>query len=707
MKHKTIILVLCISMVVITITLSTAMNQSYIKTGRLTHSELPLQLTELGGVESEGGTLKALLKGSIYESGENMTVFGACFDGYGYLIPDSNATITSWYPNGTVWEQDSQMWEVLNSTNETTGRFNYQVDMTTVMGTYLTEITCNYNGETAQAYGEWQNPEWVKRIKDTQDYIYGNLTNLSIEHYNNLTTQINNFSSDVQNNFTELISKINNISVSMSNVTIDGWSNLTGDVSGVLKHVQSLDTPFWSLDPNAPWYTLGSGVFNFTSVDMTSLNAVGAASSDGYIVSYDGETWSQDFYSSDLSWHGISLLPGDTPYVVAVGRNTTSDIPVYYNNGVVQERVTGDGSTPSDYLDVKIYFTNDSPAGQFSVYIITNDGQILQSTDSGSTFSQVDTFSANGTHGRIAYLVKESGYEAAFAMNDELIHYDGSYTTYTPYGSGALDISGVSMYAPGIIYLTSNASEVTVINNGVTSQHYALASDLIYNSIDVDSLTDGWLIGTDSAGSTAAVVYRWNGNTWEYYQYPYGSTGLGISFTGSSGAPLADMSMINSRYGYAVGADGMIAKLNSYYDNRLQKITTQLTSSLANHTVTQNMINDTQNLIIQLNTSLYDVNASLSADLADVLSRIDNMNNTVHVKLDQILANTTYTQLYLETTLFPLMNSTYQNTISILAQLGIISTQLNTTIDIVNDTNIKVDDIYNATAGRIHAWVTV
>ena len=61
----------------------------------------PVGYTELGE-ESSNGKIKAMLKGSIYETGSNMTVFGACFDGDGYPLPEADAKFTAWYPNGSI-----------------------------------------------------------------------------------------------------------------------------------------------------------------------------------------------------------------------------------------------------------------------------------------------------------------------------------------------------------------------------------------------------------------------------------------------------------------------------------------------------------------------------------------------------------------------------------------------------------------------------
>ena len=95
-----------------------ALNKPYIKETTLTTGKLPVELQQTYDESTDSSKLKAMLKGSIYETGEQMTVFGACFDGYGYLIEDPalNATLSSWYANGTAWETSQYMTAVLNST---------------------------------------------------------------------------------------------------------------------------------------------------------------------------------------------------------------------------------------------------------------------------------------------------------------------------------------------------------------------------------------------------------------------------------------------------------------------------------------------------------------------------------------------------------------------------------------------------------------
>ncbi len=112
--------------------------------------------------ENAGKTLKAMVKGSVYESGEAVTVFGTCLDGDDGIINGTYATMASWYPNGTVFFAGVSMTEM------SPGYFMYQGSMNAVQGTYLTEITCRINGSSqfALAWGEWQNPVWVQKISD-------------------------------------------------------------------------------------------------------------------------------------------------------------------------------------------------------------------------------------------------------------------------------------------------------------------------------------------------------------------------------------------------------------------------------------------------------------------------------------------------------------------------------------------------------------
>jgi len=126
-------------------------------------SQLPTQYTSLGE-DSSSKTLKAIVKGSIYKTGENMTVYGACFSGDGYLLPEAVATFTAWYPNGSIVTGPNASMDAITVDQDGffvngTGRHKIHVTMSSTQGTYLTEMRCSLDGEWAVAFGEWQNPE--------------------------------------------------------------------------------------------------------------------------------------------------------------------------------------------------------------------------------------------------------------------------------------------------------------------------------------------------------------------------------------------------------------------------------------------------------------------------------------------------------------------------------------------------------------------
>jgi hypothetical protein len=111
--------------------------------------------------------LQAMLKGSVYETGEQVTVFGTCLDTKDRPVNGTSAKMSAWYPNGTVLFSNVSMSQIQTS------YFIYTGPMNAVQGTYLTEILCSLNGsnQVARAFGEWQNPAWVARINATQSAV--------------------------------------------------------------------------------------------------------------------------------------------------------------------------------------------------------------------------------------------------------------------------------------------------------------------------------------------------------------------------------------------------------------------------------------------------------------------------------------------------------------------------------------------------------
>jgi hypothetical protein len=114
------------------------------------------------GTDTGERTLVAVVKGSVYETGEQVSVFGTCLDQYQSPVPGVYAEMSSWYPNGTKFFNGTLMSELQP------GYFLYTGTMSAVRGTYLTEMRCRINGsvEEARAFGEWQNPYWVARLSN-------------------------------------------------------------------------------------------------------------------------------------------------------------------------------------------------------------------------------------------------------------------------------------------------------------------------------------------------------------------------------------------------------------------------------------------------------------------------------------------------------------------------------------------------------------
>ena len=146
---------------------------------------------------SSGKTLKALVKGSIYESGEQVSVFGTCLDGDDEVVSAATAALSAWYPNGTLFINNSVMAEIQD------GYFLYSAPMSAVQGTYLTEMRCTdaTTNQTALAFGEWQNPFWVSRLASIQQDL------------NNLNISINASELNISVDLSQLLSAINNVSV--------------------------------------------------------------------------------------------------------------------------------------------------------------------------------------------------------------------------------------------------------------------------------------------------------------------------------------------------------------------------------------------------------------------------------------------------------------------------------------------------------------
>lgn len=166
-------------------------------------------------------TVKVMVKGSIYETGEQVSVFGTCLNSTDGGIIGSTAVMNSWYPNGTVFFQNVSM------TVMDPGYFVYSGYMSAVPGTYLTEFVCTVpGGAQAKAFGEWQNPQWVRKISEINDttadlynetLVFQNLTNQWFEF---MMGQLANISVQVNYTYINLTSQITEVG-QIANASVD------------------------------------------------------------------------------------------------------------------------------------------------------------------------------------------------------------------------------------------------------------------------------------------------------------------------------------------------------------------------------------------------------------------------------------------------------------------------------------------------------
>lgn len=168
------------------------------------------------GVGSIEGTseLRAIVKGSIYETGEYMSVFGTCLNGEDNPINGTYASFSAWYPNGTQFVFNISMPELSGNP----GYHLHQSYMQNVQGTYLTSMECRITGDNvtkALAFGEWQNPYWVYRL---------NLLNQSLSDVSsqliNVSLQINNVSVEIGQGFNITWDKLDQLNATINNTFI-------------------------------------------------------------------------------------------------------------------------------------------------------------------------------------------------------------------------------------------------------------------------------------------------------------------------------------------------------------------------------------------------------------------------------------------------------------------------------------------------------
>jgi hypothetical protein len=277
-------------------------------------------------------------------------------------------------------------------------------------------------------------------------------------------------------------------------------------------------------------------------------------------------------------------------------------------------------------------------------------------------------------------------------QNNTLVAYDGVSPTYYTLPGGC-SVRDVSLLQKDLGYAAVKcASDARVYKfNGFnwTLDYTITDAAIVPTGIAISTPNNVWMTTLDPS-----VFYKFDGRRWEYSNLGWSSlVSVVVNFGNLSTTGITDLSMSNSRTGYAVGSDGIILIFKS-----------SAIDSNSN-------FNGTVNLSEVMNY-LNVFNQSISTDVANINNIVSSMNTTMNYKLDNIVNNVTYSQLYMETTLYPVMNATYQNTLEILIRLGFLEAQINQTIqlqndtlNIVNATDAKVDQLLNK-SNRMRAWVT-
>lgn len=878
-------------------------------------SQLPTEYTQLGDASSDPKKLKTIVKGSIYKTGENMTVFGACFDGSGYLVPEADAKFTAWYPNGTlVVGPNATMDKIYVDSSGTspngTGRWKIHVTMEDTLGTYLTEMRCELDGEWSLAFGEWQNPDWVQDIANTYENVSSIYTLLQ-----NVAVNLSQFEQDTNNNFSQVLNQL-----STANENTEGLSTSLNEFNSQLK---SLNLNRWLIDTKNPFYVLGSGTHNWAAVDMVHPDLVSAVSTDNHFAIWDGESWSE-VEVPGVEFRDVSILPTTAQYAWGVGTDSTQ--PVYSVNGANEIPLNLTGGSPTAANAIKLFQDPDNPSSDFYAYVVGNDGSAYASTDSGASYSLIGSLDA-GNVGEISQVVENydqfgqvNGFMSIWGQGDAVATYDGAtWTNYTLTGT----VRGVDLLYHDLGYVVvedANTTKIYKYNGTGFGLEYTIDDPAIVpTGVQIHAQNDIWVTTKDPS-----TFYHFDGRSWEYSTLAYSTfasviISLDANGSNATGTGLNDVSMSDSRHGYAVGNDGLILIYQDQVSGQFEDLLTNLTSqldgievnltpvldtldamnvtlddvdqntllalqnlqevnlttqqtlnivsalsvtvddleamaagnftllnqkldeinttvgtidittqqnnaliNLLNATMTQrfdsvdavlsdlnNTLYNTNNLITSLNvtttqgfadmtnlinamnqtidgrfnavdsnlTSIYNailainttfsaefdalnttlqnefsaldttltsinatmnerfdlVDGNLSAILTDIsyvqsnisalnasmhteFTEIDNfltsMNATVDYKLNNILSNTTFTNMYLQTTMFPLLNNTYTGVLDILVQLGIIEGKIDTLTNIstdtqstVNESAIDIDYLVNQ-SDRVKAWVT-
>ena len=565
-------------------------------------SNEPVVYTSLGN-QNEGG-LKAIVKGSIYESGEEITLYGACFGPSGTLLPTSNMTLSSWYSNGSMWHNETSFIAMGD------GKFRIQMNMSSIQGTYLTQATCHWQNQESIAFGEWQNPTWVAKIGDTQTYVLSVNDSLYVVNskLDNISTLIINETDQldvaidaVKNDTEDIITLIGNLNVSFSgDVTTTGLATMRV-VNEVYNLVHASNPNTWVLDEE----TSNHNTTTFSGVSMT-LDTVELVSSSGEWVFYDGSSWKT--YTSSNNWSAVYALDSAQRYVWAVGGYNGSAI-YSVNNGTAQSI---NGSSATEFTDILLYFDEGNVKG----FITGDNGEVWYYN--GINFTLDNTLASSGDP-KVSYYDDDTIY---FVRGDRIYTREiGVYSNEQKAGESFVGIGGVY---PDLAYAVSNnAGTVSIYyyDNSTWATTYSDNGGYIASDIYALNSQDIWVTTT-----TAGIFYHYDGRRWDLVNYPYGtlSSEISVSFNATtfSQASINDIFLYDEKSGYAVGSSGIILRYETQSEIQYTQTTTQLTNIQQNTTYIGNYLTT---VIYPLLQNIWGVSVEINNTVTNIETNVSEL----------------------------------------------------------------------------------
>lgn len=604
-------------------------------------SSQPVQYRTTRTFSTNVKDLQAVVKGSIYETGSNMTVFGACEDGNGYLVSNATASFTAWYPNGSVMLGPNASMDAVVEPNAS-GRFKIHVTMPDTIGTYFTELECDWKGDYALAYGEWQNPEWVKRIGDIyqlQLEMNGTLQNISLTQAEMFVFLNESFSQ----NISAILAALAGLNQTITNRTYE-----------------------WVVDLTNSKYNLTFSGPRYDGADMRGDRAFVSAK-DGEYAFWNSLIW-QYGKVENVSWYGVSGFDPTLNYFWLVGRNGPyADVAIYLNASSSQAVYSVGGAVPNTipnatagaFVDVQLFRVQNASFEQFEVLLLGNDGSMYYSADQGENWTDFwanhSLSNALGGKGRLStvtWVTNQSDFTFAVVTDGgTFMYHNGTVVREDNASRRYKDVAVPRANIAYVVGVEGNSTKVWKFVNGSVAE-VAVIPEPVTNppaGIAASSENDVWVSMDDPS-----VFYHYTGAAWTRVVFPYsGVANVMVGFGG--GGPVVsggDIAVSAVDRGYVVSGGGLIMKL--VVNDQFQQI-----------------LNAIQLVIIGAGGGMSEA------------------------QFNALMGNITYTQGYLETVIYPLLED-----------LGIIKAQVNATLEIVNRTEGKVDVLINRTTPRPKVWVT-